>query len=337
MSPLPLPADVLHSLRPADHATRPGGALAFMHPSLSPLRPTMAARTARVLAAWTGLGCGAVLVAWAALMPAYAAPVGVLALVGCIAAGVLRAWIVLLSDAVDANARARNWFENVADRTVRGIDFNHHALCQQGVAVMRDPTPAMASTRLRLVLRLAEIERIDGSAYRIGGPDGHADTRKDRIAAIRAAVEEAFVDRARIQDETAQGLAASYAAAATIAGATVVPTAPRAVGSARINRLVENAEQALAIDPELVDAGGARVDALVREHLPRLLARHAELSLCAPLDGIGDADVRLEEGVELVRASVAEAIAGMRHARADALRTEIAFLRLRRGAEGDGR
>lgn len=101
-------------------------------------------------------------------------------------------------------------------------------------------------------------------------------------------------------------------------------------GRAHVDRLIAKAEEALAIDPDLVDANGARIDAAIREHLPRLLRRHAETAKHVRIEDLARTDALLDDGVEMIRTSVEEGLDGLRDERADALRTEIAFLRLRR-------
>jgi hypothetical protein len=105
------------------------------------------------------------------------------------------------------------------------------------------------------------------------------------------------------------------------------------IGNARIARIVANAEAALSIDPDLVDDAGARIDDLIRKHVPRLLDRHAEASVQAPVAELQGVDAILEDGVELIRRSVEEALGRMQDERRQALQTEIGFLRLRRGED----
>ena len=112
-------------------------------------------------------------------------------------------------------------------------------------------------------------------------------------------------------------------------GRNVMPTAP----TARIGRIVETAEKALAAHPNIVDAQGARVDDLIREHVPRLLQRHAEAARTAASQDVAEVDMALEQGVEDVRRSVEEALAQVRDKTMDALSTELRFLALRRGTQ----
>jgi len=116
---------------------------------------------------------------------------------------------------------------------------------------------------------------------------------------------------------------------APIGGTTpMVPTAP----TARIARIVDTAEKALATHPDLVDAQGARVDDLVRRHVPRLLQKHAEAARTASTRDIDGVDAALDHGVDAIRSSVEEAIAGLHDLAMDELVTELRFLSLRRGA-----
>lgn len=116
-------------------------------------------------------------------------------------------------------------------------------------------------------------------------------------------------------------------------GGTVALTAT--APTARISRIVETAEKALASHPDLLDAQGARVDDLVRTHVPRLLQKHAEAARTATAAEVAEVDAALDKGVDAVRASVQEALAGLHDQAMDELVTELRFLDLRRGVPAD--
>lgn len=107
----------------------------------------------------------------------------------------------------------------------------------------------------------------------------------------------------------------------------IAPTAP----TARIARIVDTAERALQTHPDLVDAQGARVDALVRTHVPRLLRKHTEAARTAPTQDIDAVDAALDQAIDAVRASVEEAVSALHDIAMDELATELRFLSLRRG------
>jgi len=111
---------------------------------------------------------------------------------------------------------------------------------------------------------------------------------------------------------------------------------PAVIGNAVASRIVENARKALEIDPDMTDDAGARVDALVDEHLPSLLKRHADAARHARVEDLLSINADLENGIELIRRSVEEGLSRIRTTKAEALRTEIAFLKSRRG-ENDPR
>jgi hypothetical protein len=201
--------------------------------------------------------------------------------------------------------------------------------------------------RERTALALAEVARLSeeaGTASK-GTHDQEADefTSDAIVEIMRSARSEydAIIaertdsdDRARI--EARKRLRAALPGAVAIARGQRM-TGPRAridTGDASINRIVANAEAALEIDPDLTDAAGARIDSLLTEHLPRLLERHADLSAHARIQDLGAADAELAEGLGLVADSIGEGVDGMNDERADALKTEVSFLRARRaGAE----
>jgi len=100
--------------------------------------------------------------------------------------------------------------------------------------------------------------------------------------------------------------------------------------SARISRIIATAERMLASHPDLADAGGARIDALVRVHVPRLLDRHRIAAETASPDALDAVDAQLETGVEAIRHSVQEAADAVHDEAMTALATELRFLELRR-------
>lgn len=101
-------------------------------------------------------------------------------------------------------------------------------------------------------------------------------------------------------------------------------------GSPRIAHLTAIGEKALLLDPDIVDAAGSRIDALVRDHLPRLLTRYADLSMVPGGSPEDDRKV-LNQGIAMIAKSIDEGLASIRTAKADALRSEITFLSYRRG------
>jgi hypothetical protein len=322
------------TIDPRDLATKPEGRMAFRHPSTAAYRRSMRVRAIQAQLRWTGLGLVPTVLASLLLLDHGTATVLVAALPILLiftALGTFNAWRTLLEDT--RTIYAQGWSDATAEANslARGLGFDRSKL-QQGLnAILHDRGSDMDDVKARLILRLAAIQSVRAGITSLVGSDAVALTEKARIAAIRTALDDAVAEQRIVRAGSVDAVSRSFEDASRVGAA---PTSPAAslTGNARINRLVANAETALEIDPDLVDAGGARIDALVREHLPRLLSRHAELSLITPLDGIDEADVNLEKGVELVRASVAEAIAGLRGNRADALRTEIAFLRMRRNA-----
>ena len=101
--------------------------------------------------------------------------------------------------------------------------------------------------------------------------------------------------------------------------------------TARIGRIISTAERMLADHPDLVDAQGARVDDLVRIHVPRLLERHRVAAESASAKDLEAVDAQLDIGIEKVRESVQEAADAIHDDAMRALSTELRFLSLRRG------
>jgi hypothetical protein len=104
------------------------------------------------------------------------------------------------------------------------------------------------------------------------------------------------------------------------------------VPSARIARIIDTAERALLAHPDLTDASGARIDDLVRRHVPRLLEIHAVAAGTATAEETAGVDATLDEGIEMVRRSVEEGLSRLHDDAMQALSTELRFLALRRGS-----
>lgn len=111
--------------------------------------------------------------------------------------------------------------------------------------------------------------------------------------------------------------------------------APTIPGNAVATRLFVLASEALSIEPDLADDGGARIDTLLRRHLPDLLAAHARASRNAAPTELGAIDAEMARGIDAVRKSVDEALARMASSNRDALRIQAAFLEMRAGRRVD--
>lgn len=191
-----------------------------------------------------------------------------------------------------------------------------------------------------LAIRMDTLHReMRQALVRIGRADSSSIRRDARDAAVAlaegamGAYAKIVADLKRGDEERADTVTRRFAETArAVAGISTQPTAlPPPSASAALQRITALAEDALAVDPDLVDDTGARLDSLVRVHLPRLLARHAEAARAARTDTLVDVDAELAQGVERIRASVDEAFARDARRRFDALREEVAFLSARRG------
>lgn len=100
---------------------------------------------------------------------------------------------------------------------------------------------------------------------------------------------------------------------------------PVMLGSERADRLTAAARKALARDPDLADAAGTPIAALVDTHLPRLVETHqrAQPSVRA------QADEELQRGLDIVSRAIGESIDGLAGRDLDDLRTEVRFLQSR--------
>jgi hypothetical protein len=126
----------------------------------------------------------------------------------------------------------------------------------------------------------------------------------------------------------------SFAAALGIAHELPVHLpAPR--GNAQASRVLQLCREAVASEPDLVDASGTPIAPLVNKHLPELMRRHAEAAASAPADQLAAIDAELMTGIEGVRLAVDEALLVSANVKRDALRTQLAFLEMRHPQDPD--
>jgi hypothetical protein len=187
--------------------------------------------------------------------------------------------------------------------------------------------------------------RMDSIAHKLSEANGKLSTSPEMIAKARAMALDAartIIGEMKIVKEREAALLHDESILGelerTIAVATAGPVAAigdgrgnaPVIGNARIGRLIASAENALRIRPDLADSTGARIDDLVRKHLPRLLQTHQDGVEGAPMERLALLDEQLEQGVEIIRQSIEEAIDIMHDGRMSALQTEIRFLATRR-------
>jgi hypothetical protein len=104
---------------------------------------------------------------------------------------------------------------------------------------------------------------------------------------------------------------------------------PMPSGNAQAARVLRLCREAVAREPDLVDAKGTRIAPLVEQHLPRLMQKHAEAARIAEASELAAIDAELMQGIELVRQALEEALTVSRVDKREALRTELAFLEYR--------
>jgi len=104
---------------------------------------------------------------------------------------------------------------------------------------------------------------------------------------------------------------------------------PMPSGNAQAARVLRLCREAVAREPDLVDAKGTPIAPLVEQHLPRLMLKHAEAARIAETSELAAIDAEMMEGIERVRLAVEEALVVSRVDKREALRTELAFLEYR--------
>lgn len=329
---------------PADHVAFPSGPLAFRHPGWRRRRFAVAREVVpAVLKGGVAAIAGEVLLWMAAHRNGipFDGPL-VLAVLFAI---IVPCWVYIqvMGAAVDTWVRAHSAFHHAVFKITESLKPNNLVLIAQLEALRTDHRAEVRGLRDATTLRLAEIARLHGEASSSVGINETPTVNAARDEAALRVIRTAVAEHQRIRDELAEAtrrreilalgeLETALASIDTFGTSSAITGTATPLGNAVVTRLVVNAEEALAIDPDLVDSAGARIDALVRTHLPRLLQRHADIAAHAVIGDLAAADRDLDEGVELVRVSIEEAIAGLRHERGDALRSEVAFLRMRRAS-----
>jgi len=213
-------------------------------------------------------------------------------------------------------------------------------------SIVESKDPRLADLRRITIIRLAAMNVAYVQSLAIMGSAPKGDLLAVMCDGLRRALSESVARREAI---------VGYARPSSEGGPTIVDTFRESMsqalaigtadqqadrdrtgtGHARFDRLIAKGEEALSLDPNMVDAAGARLDAAFREHLPRLLKTHAESARHAKLEDLEETDRQLETGIEQIRSSLEEGLQTLRHEKADALRTEVAFLKLRRaGVDG---
>jgi hypothetical protein len=142
---------------------------------------------------------------------------------------------------------------------------------------------------------------------------------RDMVAVLRRVVELEGFDACRLRP----------------AKTPVLPSAPAAaVGQLSDYRgpgrdVIDLVGRAVRLDPDLTDALGNPIAPLLTRHVPRLLKAYRQAMATANEAQHAEIERDLLEGLELVRRATEEGLARHGDERRQALRTEIAFLRMR--------
>ena len=103
-----------------------------------------------------------------------------------------------------------------------------------------------------------------------------------------------------------------------------IPSASRSAELLRIGHI------AIGEHPDLMDAAGGRIDALVRNHLPDLIMKHRKAAAsCMHEYGRKRIDAELEEGLDIVAETIAGALGALGDEPQNDLMDQLTFLRMR--------
>jgi hypothetical protein len=191
-----------------------------------------------------------------------------------------------------------------------------------------------------MVTRIATLHEEYQAATKDAGRADTSAIKQEASTALEAITQDAMaryadIDRRlRMRDDAKLEMVSrrfSEAARSVSSLPAITQALPPHSATAALQRLVGLGEDALAVDPDLVDGTGSRLDALVREHLPTLLRVHAEAAR-SPSSDLARVDGELEKGLEEIRAGIEDALARDAQRRFDRLVDQVAFLHMRREA-----
>ncbi len=204
-----------------------------------------------------------------------------------------------------------------------------------------------ADARRRAVSTIAAIGHAHAAAISAIGAGDRSDVDRDTAVALLNTIdvarkEIAEIDRQVLQRDSRNAVPISREFSTKMAQLT--SGAPRAThaadttttGNAKVDFVARSIRKAIEMDPEMVDDNGNRIDALIERILPDLLERHREASQHARVEDLKGINDNLDEGIEMIRVSLDEGLARMRTRSAERLRTQIDFLKLRRGTDVHG-
>lgn len=327
---------------PSKHLTRVSGPKAFLHPSV---------RNAKSITEVVTLSAaGSAMITFITFL-AYLnnfvphgigdEPIGIWLVVAAILWPIVM-YIGFTTKAVNGETEAMQEFHGIArGRASEFLKLRDNVKMTQLRRILDESDHRYSETRRMMKIRIAEATRVfDEAITRFGKADR---TPAETIYAetLKRIVTESYVEFETIEAQIAtedernakdalEDLSFALADTTRMQPGRTTGSLVQGSGGPRVTHLAATAEKALILDPDLTDAAGGRIDTLVRDHLPRLLATYADLSM-APGGG-SDADrAGLDHAVTLIGKSVDEGLAKLRSTKADALRTEIAFLTSRRG------
>lgn len=340
-------------LVPTDYIVKPTGLRRVFHPSS--LKGDEIAVNAAIAVGSGGFAglVGAMLIEFA-LLPMNMALPGIPLLIGLSAALTpvaygISAWKRTGDDDATALTKFSAMATTAVEQSLHPLDGKgDRDLRDAALKVIQSTDVASEELRRRATMRIAAIQRAyHRSLSRLGtaSKDEAVRIRNEAVRALavdavrehEAVIQQKLENDARGAGGAIEDLRDEISGLLSIGapkGAKIL-IAHTGTGRAHVDRLISKAEEALLLDPDMKDRSGARVDAAIREHLPRLLQKHADTAKSARVEDLAATDRMLDEGVELIRRSVEEGLEGIRNEKADALRTEIGFLRLRRsGVDG---
>lgn len=195
------------------------------------------------------------------------------------------------------------------------------------LAAMQSANAKMDKVDRPLLIRLDTVAIALEAALRTAGPDVEAANQARDIA-----------ERAVVSIMTASGSRASRIPGAT--ASLALEELCRDMGvetpgslqppTARIERILSIARDALKTHPDLVDGAGARIDDLIDVHVPRLLSVRAEAVRTASASDLDAVDETFAIAFDKIAASIREGMECIHDSAMDRLVTEVRFLSARR-------
>lgn len=188
-------------------------------------------------------------------------------------------------------------------------------------AVLDDKRTSAAPARREMIMRLAAIRAETLTGEDIG-------VARSAAAAVVERAERMTAGEPRYDGAAAPAADRSAAAGrlAELAGLSAVTDHPS------VDALIRLGEEAIAAEPDLTDRAGARVDTLIKRHIPSLVTAYRRALQNADAAEKTVAEEEYRRGLDLAKESLIEALDAAQDRNAQELSNQVRFLDMRRNS-----